>query len=318
MFCMDRSSRDARLALLANRQGGAFSFAQAIRMGFTRPTISRRLKRGAWRRLTPGVYTFGGTPDSRLLALWAAILAVGGDAVLTHETAALLHGAERLPELPITLTNPHRWHHRLDGLLVHQINDLIASHRTTWQQLPVSTPARSVVELGATSSSATVGRVADDLVRAGRTSYGAIASVLAHVARPGKPGVTEVSAVLEERVDGYVPPASELERALFATLDAGGLPAPTRQLPLPGRGPIRGIADAGYLDAQIILEADGRRWHARVAAARADRARDAQVARAGWIALRFVYEQIIDDPAGVCAAVQETREVRLTQLRRAA
>jgi hypothetical protein len=203
-------------------------------------------------------------------------------------------------------------------LTVHQIDDLVATHRTQWRQLPVSTPARSVVELGAVCSTATVGRVADDLVRMGRTSYGAIAAVLAAVARPGKPGVLEVGTMLQERADGYVPPGSELERSLFATLDAGGLPPPTRQLPLPGRGSVAGIADAGYVDAKIILEADGRRWHARVAAAKVDRARDAQVARAGWVPLRFVHEQIVGDPAGVCAVVDETRQVRLAQLRHAA
>jgi very-short-patch-repair endonuclease len=68
----------------------------------------------------------------------------------------------------------------------------------------------------------------------------------------------------------------------------------------------------------MILEADGRRWHARVAAAKLDRERDAQVARAGWLPLRFVYEQIVGDPAGVCEVVSDTREMRLAQLRRAA
>jgi hypothetical protein len=219
---MERSGRDARLALLAGRQGGAFSFAQAMRLGYPRATISRRLTQAMWRRVAPGVYAVGGTPGSRLLDLWTAVLAVGDDAVLSHETAALLHGAERLPEHPLTLTSPHGRHHRLDGVFVHQIDDLVPAHRGTWMQLPVSTPARSIVELGATCTLPTVGRVADDLVRAGRTSYAAIASVLAQVARPGKPGVDKVVAMLEERGDGHVPPGSELERVLFATLDAGG------------------------------------------------------------------------------------------------
>src|SRR3546814_14816748 len=90
------------------------------------------------------------------------------------------------------------------------------------------------------------------------------------------------------------------------------------QIPLPGRGPTRGIADGGYLDAQIVLEADGRRWHGRLKAARRDRERDAQVVRAGWVPLRFVYEQLVHDPAEVCAVVAETRATRLALLNRAA
>ncbi len=315
---MDTSGRDARLALLAGRQAGAFTFAQAREIGFPKSTISRRLSSGVWTRILPGVFTVGGTPGSRLLQLWSAVLAVGRGAVLTHETAAVLHGAERLPLVPITLTSPHGAHHRLPGLMVHQIDDLADWQRSTGHGLPVSTPARCVVELGATCGEGMIGLVADDLVRSGRTSYSAIAAVLADVSRPGKPGVDKVARALDERGDGYVPPASELERRLFGALAAGGLPAPQRQIPLPGRGSVPGIADGGYRDAQVVLEADGRRWHARVAAARRDRERDAQVVRAGWVPLRFVFEQIVHAPQEVCAVVAETRATRLRQLGRTA
>ena len=315
---MDQSGRDARLALLASRQAGAFSFAQALSLGFPRATISRRLSTGAWQRMRPGVLAVGGTSPSRLLDLWCAVLAVGPDAVLSHETAALVHGAERLPIEPLTLTVPHGWHHRLSGLIVHQIDDLAPWQRSTWRGLPVSTPSRAVVELGATCSPDLIGLVADDLVRLRRTTYAAISAVLADVSRPGKPGLPKVARMLDERGDGHVPPMSELERGLFGALAAGGLPPPDRQIPLPGRGRSPGIADGGYSDAQIVLEADGRRWHDRLAAARRDRERDAMVARAGWVTLRFVHEQIVGDPSQVCATVSETREVRLAQLRRAA
>jgi hypothetical protein len=315
---MDRNGRDARLALVAARQAGAFSYPQAIDVGFPASTILRRLRSGAWNRYHPGVYSVAGTPRSRVLDLWVAVLAVGADAVLSHESAALLHGAERLPLEPITLNVRHGSHHRIPGLFVHQIDDLTDRHRTQWRGLPVSTPARTVVDLGATCAQAIVGRIADDLVRSGRTTYAAISSVLASLTRPGKPGLVSVANVLEERGDGYVPSASVLEDALFAALAAGGLPAPERQVPLPGRGAIRGLVDGAYRDARMVLEADGRRWHARVEAARRDRERDAQVVRAGWVPLRFVHEQIVGDPGEVCAVVEETRERRLALFRHAA
>lgn len=314
---MDRHGRDARLALIARRQGGAFSFAQAILAGFSKSTISRRVRAGAWHRLHDGVYTVAGAPSTRILELWAAVLAAGPAAVVTHESAALLHGAERLPLHPITLTAPHGSHHHLAGVFVHQIDDLVEPHRTSIGRLPVSSAARSVVELGATCSAEIVGRVADDLVRAGRTSYRAIELVLAQLTRPGKPGIVTVAEVLDCRGDGFIPPASELERMLFDTLAAGGLPPPVRQLPLPGRGTVTGIADGGYVDAKIILEADGRRWHMRVEAARRDRERDAQAVRAGWVPLRFLFEQLRDEPSQVCDVVEDARSTRLRQLRQA-
>src|SRR3546814_19555528 len=60
----------------------------------------------------PGVYVIGGTAPSRLLDLWAGVLAVGSDGVLSHESSALTHGAERLPEHPIVIHSPLGMHKR--------------------------------------------------------------------------------------------------------------------------------------------------------------------------------------------------------------
>ena len=304
--------------MISRRQGGAFTFRQAVGTGFSSSTIARRIQSGQWLRLYPGVYVSSTTPPSSDLALWAAVLAVGQEATLTHESAALLHGAERLSDELITLTAPHGSHHRLPGVMVHQIDDLVTRHRTTVRGLPVSSAARVVVELGSRLGVQAVGTVADDLVRSHRTTYSAIAAVLAELARPGKPGIETVVRMLEERGDGYVPPASELERSLFDTLRAGGLPEPERQVPLPGRGPLVGVVDGAYTDALMVLEADGRRWHTRMEASKRDRARDAQVVRAGWVPLRFVHEQIVHEPEEVCAVVQDTRARRLALLGRVA
>ena len=318
---MDRQGRDARLALLAGRQGGAFSFAQALEIGFPRATLHRRLASGIWVKRFAGVYGFGGAETTRVHDLWCAALACGPDASITHESSALIHGAEHLPLDPVTLTAPHGAHARLDGVFVHQIDDLTSADVMIWNGLRVSKPARVVVELGATQSVAVIGRVADDLIRLRKTTYPQICAAFHRVVRPGKPGMQRVARVLDDRGDGYVPPASELERTLFAVLVAGGLPAPVRQLPLPGRGvrgSIRGVVDAGFPDAQLLLEADGRRWHDRLDAARADRERDAQAARVGWQTLRFVHEQLVGGPAEVCAIVEDTLRVRLALLGRAA
>ena len=315
---MDPNGRAARLVLLMERQAGAFTRAQALRLGYSRSAIDRRLRSGTWVALHPGVFVVPGAPVTRMTELWAAVLAAGEGTSVTHETSATIHGAERLAAEPITLTNRHGSHHRIDGAFVHQIDDLTQLDLVTWRGLSLSSPARSIVEIAATSHRDLVDRALDDLVRSKRTSFGAIAAALGRVARPGKPGVTTLARLLDARTGGHVPSQSELERAMFSGLEAGGLPAPVRQLPLPGRGPILGIADGGYRDAMVVLEADGRRWHTRMEASRRDRERDAQVVRAGWVPLRFVYEQIVEDPAGMCESVWETRETRLRQLRRSA
>jgi very-short-patch-repair endonuclease len=254
--------------------------------------------------------------------MWAAVLAAGGGALVSHESAALLHGATGLSPLPITLIAPHGAHHRLSGIRVHQIDDVHRRHRTRVDGLPVVTPARSIVDLASCLEHDRLGDVADDLVRLRATTWPAIGGAFNDVVRPGKPGMARLARLLDDRCGSEVPAQSKLEQALFTALAAGGLPPPVRQMPIPGR-PRRlggGLVDAAYPDAGIVIEADGRTYHMRLIDMRRDRERDAQVIKAGWVPLRFMYPQVVRDPDGVCADVAATRAVRLHQLvrRRAA
>ena len=128
--------------------------------------------------------------------------------------------------------------------------------------------------------------------------------------------MTTLATLLDDRCGADVPAQSALEQALFTALAAGGPPPPLRQMPIPGRArsPGRGLVDAGYRDVGIVIEADGRTYHMRLSDLRRDRVRDAQVVKAGWVPLRFMYEQIVHDPGGVCADIAATRAVRLGQL----
>ena len=307
---MTKLDIDALIARVALRQCGVFSRAQALAVGMTDSSMRRRLRSGRWTALHPGVYLVAGVPPTWHTEIWAAVLAAGRSASVTHETATRLAGSRHVAPRPITLTVPHGAHPRVEGALVHQIDDLRPHHLTVIEGLSVSRPARAVVEVAATVGARRLGRVLDDLVFERRTSYAEVGVVLAEVARPGKPGVAALAAVLDERSEASVPGDSELERALFAALLGAGLPRPEAQRTLPGTGAVTGVVDAAYPDCRLILEADGRRWHTRVTDLRRDHERDAQAARAGWQTLRFLYEHITHDPDGVCSVVADVRDVR--------
>jgi Transcriptional regulator, AbiEi antitoxin/Protein of unknown function (DUF559) len=278
---MHTTALDARINLIARRQGGAFTWAQARECGMGKATIGRRVSTGVWNRPYPGVYVLGGAPPTRLQALWAAVLAAGGGALVSHESGAIFHGARGLAPEPLTLTAPHGAHHRLTGVTVHQIDDVAEWHRTTVDGLPVVTAARSVVELGSRLSLERLGDVADDLVQARATTWRAIGAVFRDVARPGKPGMPTVAALLDDRFGTGV------------------------------HGRVRGLVDAAYLDARVLLETDGRTYHMRLQDMRRDRERGAQAVATGWVTLRFMYDQVVGDPAGVCADIAAARRVRL-------
>jgi very-short-patch-repair endonuclease len=113
--------------------------------------------------------------------------------------------------------------------------------------------------------------------------------------------------ILEERGPGYVPPASRLERLAFDCLVDGGLAVPVRQHPLPSRaGP--GRVDLAYPDARLIIEADSRRWHTRVADFEVDRRRDNEATALGWQVLRVTWRDLVDRPGWVRSMVRSCLE----------
>ena len=61
-----------------------------------------------------------------------------------------------------------------------------------------------------------------------------------------------------------------------------------------------GLVDLAVYESKVILEADGRRWHAREQAMARDRQRDREAARQGWLTLRFVHRDLVHDLDG-CA-----------------
>lgn len=307
------STPDVRAAGVATGQGGAISRAQAIACGVTDRMIEHRVATGRWERLHRGVYAIAGSPVSWMTAVWAAVLAVGPEAVVSHQTALVLHGISprAVPRYPVTLTTRRGGHVRVPGVVVHQVDDLASRHVGRHRSgLVVATPARAVVDMAAVVGARHLGSLVDEVVAARTASFAQIASCLHEVARRGKPGVRTLGRVLDDRGPGYVPPHSELERALFQTLATGGLPAPRRQFPLPGRGAVAGVVDAAYPDVRLVLEADGRRWHTRVRDLARDHLRDAEAARAGWQTLRLLHEQVVGDPEGTCAVVRDVRAAR--------
>lgn len=301
---------DVSIGKLASRQQGTFSRRQVLAAGGSDAGINRRVNAGRCVRVLPGVYIVEGSAASWLRDVWCGLLATGPDTVVSHETALRLHGIADIPPWPVTLTVPHGRGSTVPRLRVHQIDDLRPAHVTRVRGLPVSRPDRAIVEVAATFRSRRLGRVLDDAVAARLASYTGVARCLGDVARRGKPGVRRLGEVLDDRGDGYVPPASDLERALFDVLAAGGLPEPRRQVPLPGPGAVVGVADAAYVDERVLLEADGRRWHSRIQDLKRDRLRDAEAARVGWLTLRFLYEQVRDEPAEVCATVADVLRQR--------
>lgn len=134
--------RCLRWRWLLQWQPGAVSRQQALDAGLTRKAIDWQLHSGAWRRLHRGIYaTFTGDLP-REAKLRAAALRAGSGAMLSHETAAEIHGFTDRPSNKIHLSLPAERRPGQDrtirGLFVHRSRCLMPEWQPPWQ-LPRTT-----------------------------------------------------------------------------------------------------------------------------------------------------------------------------------
>jgi hypothetical protein len=117
---------ERKLLVLLSVQAGIVDRGQAIDVGFSWDQISYRLRSGTWQRVHPGVYaTFTG-PLPRKARLWAAVRCAGDGAMVSHETAAEMHGMIDQPASAIHVTVPLSRRPARDrplrGIVIHRSN----------------------------------------------------------------------------------------------------------------------------------------------------------------------------------------------------
>jgi hypothetical protein len=137
-------------------QSRVISRDQAREAGFQERAIDRRLRSGTWQRLHRGAYAaFTGDP-SRQARLWAAVLRVGDGAVLSHETAAEVHGLIDKPIRQIHVSVPAErrpgQRRKITGVVIHRSRRLVPEWQPPWH-LPRTSVEDTVLDLVAAARS---------------------------------------------------------------------------------------------------------------------------------------------------------------------
>lgn len=296
-----------RLTAIAARQHGVVSVAQAAEVGIDRRRLNRLRAAGLLVRLQPDAFAMAAPPPGRWQAVWAAVLQLGPPSTASHESSLHAHGVTHVPFAPavsVAPGGPHSGH----GIRIHRVCDLLPSHVTEVDGLPVTTLERSVVDVASVLSRRWLEDLVDRLtIRDRRTSIGALARTLRQVNRRGRLHVGRLEVVLDARMPGEPAPRSKLERDADLLLARSLiLPAPLCEHPLPGRAPGPGLVDRAWPEAGLIFEIDGRRWHSREADMAHDRARDRAAAAAGWLTLRVLDEEVHSVGEAVLVDIEQT------------
>ena len=294
---------DRRIAELAARQHGVFSHDQAFRLGASSRLMATRAREGDWLRFDGRVFGLPGFRGSWHRQLKIAELG-SRDAAVASRSAAVLHHLTGFkpwrPEIwvPLTTRSVSRYAvvHRYAGAQLTQV-----------EGFRCTTIAQTLFDLAACRVAAwAIERAMDDAILGNRLTVAALDERLASYAMSRRHGLVLMRAFVEERrEEGWVPPESELE-ALAARVLARATPGWVRQHPLPFRGAAAGRVDFALPGARLLVEADGRRWHARVQDFDRDRWRDNEATAAGWRVLRFTWAHLTAVPDEVVALVRRT------------
>lgn len=276
-------------------QAGAISRQQLLDSGLSGQMIVRRVERGRWQQLFWGVYAAFSGPASRDTWLWAAVLRAGRGAVLSHQTAAELHGLIDSPAETIYVTVPSSRRITASGIVVR------TSSRVDEARQPCREPARTTVEetvLDLAQLAGTLDNACGWITKAcGRrlTTGEKLRAALAMRKKMRWRG--ELSNILAAAGDGI---HSVLEYRYVRDVErAHGLPPSRHQV----RVVIDGHAvyrDAYYDEYRLAIELDGRQAHPDDERWR-DSHRDVLAGAQGVQTCRYTWRDIYGHPCETAA-----------------
>jgi very-short-patch-repair endonuclease len=301
---------DVEIAAMAATQHGVVTLLQARALGLSERAVERRVASGTWRRMHAGVYALAGAPSTDEQRLQAAILASGSLAAVSHRAAVRRWGHRRGREAPLEISTERERGLQVDGVIVHRSRDLRPEQLTMIDGLPVTNPARTLVDLGQVEPWFVVRDFLEDLVARRITTVAAAHAALLLHSRRGRAGCGALRHVLEQRALLDRPAESVLEAAFADLCRLAGLPIPVHQLPVRIQGRERRI-DFAYPELMIAIEVDGFEHHATATGFTSDRVRGNDLALAGWTVLHFTWNQIVHQPGYVASVVRRARPTAL-------
>jgi predicted transcriptional regulator of viral defense system/very-short-patch-repair endonuclease len=221
MWAEVRTHREEALADLAGGQHGVVSKRQLEALGFARTTITHWANSGRLHRLHRGVYAVGHTALAWEGYCLAAVLARPGS-VASHKTAAWIWELRRWRPETIHLTAPTR--QRLKRDFVVHFAELAPEDRAVVEHIPVTSVARTVLDLAPDESTRNLHRMMDRAEERKTFDLRRFDRLLARAG--GHPGRVKLRHALDTFKPEHAVLRSDLERRFRDLAVAAGLPRP--------------------------------------------------------------------------------------------
>jgi very-short-patch-repair endonuclease/predicted transcriptional regulator of viral defense system len=277
----DSGAEPPTLAVLAANQHGVVTRGQLLAAGYGRGAVTSWVRSGRLQKLHRGVFSVGYISPSPYARMMAAVLACGPGSAISHLSAAALWEIAECPTNRVDVTAPDKRSHR--GIVVHRTRRL--TDVTTRNNIPVTTLARTLVDLAATLDDRALARALNEARIKHHLSDATLRRTLA--ALPTRKGVTKLRALLDPN---DAPTRSALEDRFLELVTRHGLARPEVNQRVAGYE-----VDMLWREARLIVELDGRRYHRT--RFEEDRERDAELIANGYRVIRVTWRRVVESPA---------------------
>jgi very-short-patch-repair endonuclease len=285
---LDFGSKPPTLAVLAANQHGVVTHGQLLAAGYGRAAITSWVRSGRLHRLHRGVFSVGYVSPSPYARMMAAVLACGPGSAISHLSAAALWEIAECPARRVDVTAPDKRSHR--GIVVHRTRRL--TDVTTRNNIPVTTLARTLVDLASTLDDRALTRALNEARIKHGLRYASLQRMLA--ALPTRKGTARLRVLLDP---GDAPTRSALEDRFLELVARHGLPRPEVNQHVAGYE-----VDMLWRDARLIVELDGHRYHRT--RFEQDRERDTELIAVGYRVVRVTWRRVVEAPAREAARLE--------------
>ncbi|MGH2697765.1 MAG: DUF559 domain-containing protein [Actinomycetota bacterium] len=304
-----REGREANVARLIATNYGLATRNQLRQLGYADSGIQRLVAAGRLERFLPRVFRSTSVPVTWEMHAMAGCLRSPGEVWLSHRSAAAHHDLtgcpkDRLEFLSTRRLRPARGH------LLHFVAELPPCDVEVLGGIPVTAPARTLLDLAAVVGDETLEIALDDALCRHKVRLARLRWRLEELGGKGKPGTAALRRLLEVRGDGAMVPTTILETKLVRLLRTGKVPVALPQHRFREHGKLVARVDFAYPDQRLVIEVDGSRWHAGRRARVKDAERDNYLNLQGWTVLRFTWFDLVQRPDYVLAQIRRALGIR--------
>ena len=276
-----------------------FTRADALTFGLTDDDLKRLRRAGELSVLRPGFYVpttlmHEASPTERhFLLARSYLMSAPADEVLSHVSAAIAWGFDvwKLPLDKVHMTHGLDYASKRRPLRILHGTTLDPAERTTVNGYPVTTAARTVVDIARTSSVDRSVCVGDSALRSGHTDSDALAHAVESARfRTGIAAARRAVSLMNGRSESV---GESRSRVLFETLP---LPTPLlNQWVHDGAGRFVGRVDFMFWELGVIGEFDGESKYDSKRVLLDEKYREDRLRELGWVIVRWNWREL-DDP----------------------